>query len=425
MYLNVDAAFKDRASTALASIIQYANTNQNWASRKEDPAGSLLHSLGPAFKQEHGYRCGKARKLLACGGAHTLISTTDGCTLASGRNAEGQLGLSDNTHRTTLDVIPAVAESPVVKVACGMKHSIVGLADGRAWAFGLNTFGQLGVGDLINKNAPTMIPLKHGASLVDVACGANHSLLCLADGSVMAFGADNFGQLGLRNYTKQHTPTPILLAPKIVVVNVACGDVHSMLRLADGRVMTFGRNSDGQLGLGNQETSCAPTFIRFPSNIPPVVEIACGASHSLLRLTDGRVMAFGRNEFGQLGLGDNQNRLTPTFIPLPPGASVVELACGANHSMLRLADGRVLTFGSNEYDQLGLENEPNMFIPTFIPLNTGSSVVEIASGYYHSLLRFANGYVAAFGRNIDGRLGVGDINNRIVPHPIKRPPNII
>ena len=326
--------------------------------------------------------------------------------LAFGDNQCGQLGLGDRVSRNLPTPITLPLGSSVVEIACGSSHSLLRLADGRVLGLGYKFHLPIGLEGGRRQFGARLIPtpitltLPQGVSVVEMACSWHHSLLRLTDGCVLAYSRDEFGPLRLESR----------------VVEMACGSYHSLLRLADGHVMAFGLNDSGQLGLEDGDNRNVPTPItKLPLGVS-VVEMACGANHSLLRLADGRVLAFGNNKFGQLGLGDTADRNFPTLITLPLRAPIVEMACGGDHSLLRLADGRVLAFGNNSFGQLGLEDGDNRNVPTPITkLPLGVSVVEMACGANHSLLRLADGRVLAFGNNSFGQLGMVDTDDRNTP----------
>ncbi|MGB9879463.1 MAG: RCC1 domain-containing protein, partial [Anaerolineae bacterium] len=220
--------------------------------------------------------------------------------------------------------------------------------------------------------------------------GAEHSLILLANGRVMACGRNNYGQLGNGTTTSGATAVPVEVQGLNDVVGVAAGDYHSLALLADGRVMAWGRNNCGQLGDGTTEDKLTPVQVH---GISDAVAVAAGGNHSLALLSDGRVMAWGNNEFGQLGDGTTEHRLTP--VQAQGIANAVAIAAGWGHCLALLSDGSVMAWGFNGYGQLGTGTWGNRLTPVQVANIT--NVVAVSAGGYHSLALLANGRIMSWG----------------------------
>lgn len=311
----------------------------------------------------------------------------------------------------------AVVGGPTI--AAGNGHSLIVRSDGTVLASGWNRHGELGSptnnGTNIANPTPTVVPGLTG--VVAVAAGANHSLALRSDGTVLAFGLNDVGQLGnsTNNNTDTANPTPTVVPDLSGVIALAAGSNHSLALRSDGTVVAFGQNFLGQLGTATNSGSTAPN--PTPAVVPgltDVVAIAAGFSHSLALKNDGTVLAFGSNEFGQLGTTTNTGAATPNSTPtvVPGLTTVTAIAAGNNHSLARRSDGTVLAFGWNFYGQLGSSvnngnNDPNP-TPTTVP--GLSSILGLAAGTSHTLARRSDGAVVAFGRNSLGQLG-STVNN--------------
>lgn len=127
------------------------------------------------------------------------------------------------------------------------------------------------------------------------------------------------------------------------------------------------------------------------------------------------LVVFGDNDFGELGLGDNENRNIPTQTP---NLKAKQISAGTAHTVLIDLKDDVWSFGSNEYGQLGLGDNYNTNIPTQIP-NLKSK--QMSAGWYHTMIIDLEDNLWGFGRNIAGQLGLGDYKNRNAPTQI---PNI-
>lgn len=141
-----------------------------------------------------------------------------------------------------------------------------------------------------------------------------------------------------------------------------CNACHSVIVTDDGQVMTFGRNDKGQLGVGDTETKTIPIVVEKLQGIN-IVAAACGRSHTLFLDSDGLVYATGDNKMGQLGIDKPsiQQITTPQRIVFKEAKKIVKLACGAEFSMILDSDGRLYSFGHPEHGQLGHNSEGKYF----------------------------------------------------------------
>ena len=298
----------------------------------------------------------------------------------------------------------------VPRLVSGEDISALLRADGTVETWGYNNFGSLGLGDTVDRLSPTTI--ESFAGINDVATGWYHMLAIGIDGTLSVWGWNWYGQLGLGNSgggTDRLTPTQV---PGLTGVVAASGGYgHSLVRQSNGAVFAWGRNDYGQLGLGNTINRSTPTKI---AGLTDVAAINAGAYHSFILKADGSLLACGRNDYGQLGLGDTTDRSSPNQIA--GLTNVIAISGGALHSVALKADGSVWTWGYNQYGQLGLGDTDHRSTPTQITDLTG--VIAISTGFYHSLALKADGSVWAWGVNWYGQLGLGDTTNRSIPTQI-------
>ena len=155
-------------------------------------------------------------------------------------------------------------------------------------------------------------------------------------------------------------------------VEVAAGEYHTVARLGDGSVVAWGDNGAGQCNV-----PALPGGFSY-------VEIAAGGYHTVARLSDGSVVAWGNNGNGQCNVP-----------ALPSGLSYVEISGGGYHAVARLSDGSVAAWGKNDFGQCNVPALPS-----------GLSYVEISAGEYHTVARLSDGSVVAWGYNGFGQCNV-------------------
>ncbi len=197
-------------------------------------------------------------------------------------------------------------------ISTGDAHSLVVASNGRVYSFGQNCFGQLGLGDNINRNTPTLVSKLN--KIVSIFAGKDVSFALTSDGDVYSFGL-NYDKLGLSNVPR-HKPVFIPTLSLIKnISSISTGYNHSLAVTSDGNVYAFGCDTYGQLGLGRlniQQNNNIPILIPTLKNI---ILTSAGKDHSLALPADGHVYSFGNNRQGQLGLNDKISRRIPTLIP--------------------------------------------------------------------------------------------------------------
>jgi len=181
---------------------------------------------------------------------------------------------------------------------------------------------------------------------VAFARGNNHLLAALADGTVLACGANDQGQLG--DGTTNASTVAVRVAGLTGVTAVAAGESYSLALKSDGTVWSWGFNGDKRLGDGTGNQHSTPVQV---SGLTNVTGVAAGDAHSLAVESDGTVWGWGSNNSGQLGAGLAVTRYTP--VQLPGITTATAVAAGSAHSLARLADGTVRAWGDNTKGQLG------------------------------------------------------------------------
>ncbi len=312
-------------------------------------------------------------------------------------------------------------------LAAGTTHSLALLDNGSVHAWGSDVYGQLGDGGAsTNRSSPIAIPALAGMVLVDpwlttLSAGGSHSLAVLSDGRVAAWGSDLYGQLG-NDLPKAHMQAPVFftLPSGTPALAVSAGRDHSLAIDADGAVWAWGRNLYGQLGDGSQTDRPAPVqVVGLGPGLQQVIAIAAGGDHSFALDSNGRLWAWGRDAYGQLGdTGILANQPTPVEVMLPSLSVVVAVASGADHGMALLSDDTLWTWGRDTTGQLG-DGSPLATKPTPVQVATLSGVLGIAAGGNHSLARLADGTVWSWGADSSGQLGDDAVlANKPAPVPV-------
>ena len=205
-------------------------------------------------------------------------------------------------------------------VSCGCWHMMAVTAAGHAWTCGYNLQGQLGMGDTAHRLGFTQVDAGQlgGARIVMAASGWCHSVVVSADGRVWTFGHGDDGSLGHNDEQSRLVPT--LLAAEVFkgskIVTVVAGGNRTMAVGVNGALWDWGAGSYGQLVLGDTNDRRVPTLVGAEEALggSQVRTIACDCEHTLAVTEAGELLVWGRGAQGRLGLDDEQDRLVPTRV---------------------------------------------------------------------------------------------------------------
>ena len=371
--------------------------------------------------------------LLAGGESHSVITEIGGSIWTFGFNNHGQLGDGSTTTNGTPTKLAPFAD--IVDVDSHDFHNLALTADGTVYAWGINNQDQLAVGMSADVSIPARVRGVGGSGylsgIVAIAPNAASSHALGSDGSVYAWGWNAYGQLGNGSTTTASTPVRVKgvggsgYLTDIVAINA--GYYHTLALGPDGSIYTWGRNYQGQLGVGSTTDASTPVRVKGvggAGNLSGIVLAAAGGAHSVAMAADGSVYAWGYNNRGQLGdPAAATYQMTPVRVLGEGGAgylgNVIAIAMGESYTMALTADGRVYAWGENTHGELGDGTTTNRTTPVRVAGPGGSGyltdVVGIGAGRFHALALTSDGRLYAWGRNDYGELGDGSTTNRTTP----------
>ncbi len=311
-------------------------------------------------------------------------------------------------------------------------------------AWGANYDYELGVGTDDNSNAPIVV--RGPDDLHSISAWGPQAMAVGANGNAYAWGDDSFGQssgsydpccntaVG-KPYDLEVKATAVAqggnyaIRPDGTVVGWGGGDGYKVLEnignvqslavgggffgggfylalLKDGTVKSWGNNQYGQLGLGNTQDRVTPKTI---PGLTGVKAIGAGNGQGLALMDDGTVKRWG-GLFSSVGSPDS-TLLVPTTVP---GISTAtEISLGYSHALVLLADGTIKAWGQNFFGILGDGTQTGSNDP--VTVSGVSDAISVASGTAHSLALRADGTVMAWGRNDQGQLGIDGIDFSLTP----------
>jgi alpha-tubulin suppressor-like RCC1 family protein len=281
---------------------------------------------------------------VAAGAYHSLALSNQGTVWAWGSNNEGQLGdpSAPQPGKLRVQVLGPGGNGSlngIVAIAGGYEHSLALRYDGTVWAWGYNGDGELGNNSTTGSGWPVQVAGAGGTGfltgVVAIAGGYYHSLALKSDGTVWAWGRNSFGELGNGTITSNNS-TPVQVSNLTGVVAIAGGQYHSLALKSDGTVWAWGWDFAGQLGDNSSSggRSDTPVQVVGPNDsgdLIGIMAIAGGQNHSLALKNDGTVWAWGSNGDGELGNSATTNSSTPVQVSTLTGAAAID--GGGLHSL--------------------------------------------------------------------------------------------
>ncbi|XP_058523035.1 E3 ISG15--protein ligase HERC5 isoform X1 [Ochotona princeps] len=259
---------------------------------------------------------------------------------------------------------------------------------------------------------PKCIKLGRKMKIHSMDQGAEHLLILSSDGKPFEY-----------NYSIEHARFQGILQEKIII-QITCGDYHSLALSKGGELFAWGQNLHGQLGIGEMCPSVpVPQIVEHLSGVP-LLQISAGEAHSMALSMAGITYSWGKNDMGQLGLGHTQNEDSPCLIEALDNQKIEFVACGGSHTALLTQDGKLFTFGAGKCGQLGHNSKRNELKPRLVTELVGKRVTQIVCGRWHTLAYAAGlGKVFSFGSGKEGQLGSRGTQNQLIPRPMKLSPN--
>lgn len=280
----------------------------------------------PVAVDMSGALLGKTVAAVAAGSYHSLALTSDGLLFAWGSNAAGELGNNSTTNSsvpTPVDMTGVLAGKTIVQIAAGQSCSAVLDSNGKVYAWGSNTNGRLGDGTTTDSHVPVAVDTSgvlSGKVVSQLSLGSSHSLVMTSDGMLFAWGSNGRGQLGNGTTTSSSSPVAVdvsgVLASK-TITSLAAGYTHSLALASDGTVYAWGADEYGMLGNASvavQSNTAVAVDTTGVLSGKTVSMIGAGLYNSLALTSDGDLMCWGFNTQGEVGDGTTTQRDTPVAV---------------------------------------------------------------------------------------------------------------
>lgn len=353
----------------------------------------------------------------AVGTGHILVVSPDGVLYGRGPNEYGQ-SAGDVPRKWIARFTPVAGVPKVVDAVIPTSDSSMALgADGRVYVWGKHDFGLLGGdGRNVNDRSRTPTPVPGLDRVRGIAGGYYAGAAVREDGTVWMWGTDRYGSMGTGRLTGPYESGKMYHQPRQVgglteVTQIASGEVHTLALKKDGTVWSWGWNKFGQLGLGDTEDRGVPTQI---PGLTGVTRVYAVSNLSAAQLADGSWRLWGKA--GPVGVGTtDQFRPALEPKPLPPHLRTTVDLGGA---VFLLRDGSVWTWGDNSFGTLGTGGDTSDYSTSGVQLKQLSGIVRVWSDGNRTLALKNDGTLYLWGP----RLGTG---NARVPMVLGKFPEIL
>ncbi|SEL27203.1 RCC1 domain-containing protein [Paenibacillus sp. OK003] len=369
--------------------------------------------------------------LIYTGESFSGVINSDGSIWSWRDNRYGQLGRGEkSTRREPVPKLANKMELNIVQVSTTVDSTYALSSEGEILAWGYNY--DLGNGSLDLGYIPSPVLIKRDQKLTDIILvdgGEHYGTAVRKDGTVWSWGVDSYGQLGVgASKLRQKIYASQVKGPGDVgylknIVSVSAGRNHTVAIDEDGTIWTWGKNSFGELGKPDILSSNIPVHLSDAFN--QVKAVSAGSSFTIALKSDGTVWGWGNNSYGQFGDGTLQDSYTPVQVKGPTGEGfldqIVAIRSGGSHTLALRVDGTVWSWGGNYSGQLGVPSASSKGsnIPVQIEFKDDfGRFIEIQSldaFSDHNIALSTDKQLFTWGGNSKGNLGVGDTKSRLAP----------
>ena len=263
------------------------------------------------------------------------------------------------THSIEISEVKGLKDQIIRMIACGSSFTMALTMKGSIFVWGEGASGALGTGSEEDIGVPTEIQLGFERPPAKfIACGASHAGAITTEGELYMWGVGQFGQLGIEPLQNTNFPMKSKMPYKCIYLSL--GTYHSAAITLDNSLYIWGGNKNGQLGLGDFSKRDTPeSHKEFKDK--PVLQVACGVTHTLVLSYANKLFAFGSNQNGKCGYGGpdlDKNLEFPVDIIIPfndDNDKIIQIACSFNLSMALSKEGFLFTWGKGQPEILGRE----------------------------------------------------------------------
>jgi alpha-tubulin suppressor-like RCC1 family protein len=340
------------------------------------------------------------------GASHTCALLTDQTVRCWGSGLNGELGNSVSANSLTPVTVTGI--NTAIHIAASYYYTCAILADGTGRCWGLNTNGKLGNNSTVATNSPVVVSGLTNA--IKIAASSYSTCALLSTGQVKCWGTGDYGAMGNGTWTSSN-PVPVTVSGINNAIDLSGGGWADKYcaTLSDNTVKCWGKNFDGDLGLGHLRNINTP---EVPIGLTGVATTAIGYASSCALLTNQTIRCWGS---GFYGLGTGDAKAISHAVVVPGLTDVEDLASGHFNTCAIKSNQSVQCWGSNDgqFANLGSTTSQIMSTPTtFAGLTT---VTQMDLGLAHGCAILADKTMRCWGQGDSGELGHGAYANSTTP----------
>ena len=291
------------------------------------------------------------------------------------------------------------------------KSAAAGGPTNKLFSWGNNSYGGLGLGNTTNYSSPKQVGALIDWNYPTIGGISNHFTLCnKTDGTLWSGGNGSTGCLGTGNSTSQSSPVQVG-ALTTWGQPTANGQYGSFCIKTDGTLWSWGQGYQGALGHGNQSNYSSPKQVGSDTNWSKIAQSLLYTGIAVK--TNGTLFSWGKNDVGQLGLGDTTNRSSPTQIT---GTTWATPSAGRYHTLCVRTNGTLWAWGRGTLGCLGIGNTTNYSSPKQVGALTNWS--KPSGGSFSSACVKTDGTLWMWGYNGVGQLGLGNTTSYSSPKQV-------
>ncbi|KAK1324798.1 Ultraviolet-B receptor UVR8 [Acorus calamus] len=344
-----------------------------------------------------------------------------GGTLGGGLDRIGSHGVQTDV------LLPRLLESTdmldIQKISCGGKHAALITRQGKVFCWGEENGGRLGHKINIDVPCPKVIESLVDVHIESISCGEYQTCALTSSGELYAWGDTSHGVDPTRSQWLPHKVSSLL--DGIFITRVACGEWHTAILSSSGQLFTYGDGTFGVLGHGDLQSVSQPKEVESLKGLR-VKSVACGSWHTAAiveiiidrfkyNCSGGKLFTWGDNDSGRLGHRDRERKLLPTCVASLVDHDMIQVSCGRLSTIALTVTGIVCTMGNLVSAQLRNPQANDRSVAIVGGALKDEFVKEVSSGSFHVAVLTTKGEIYTWGKGANGRLGLGDMEDRKFP----------
>ena len=339
---------------------------------------------------------------IAAGELSYYVLRSDNTLWSWGWNGEGELGLGDWDDRA----LPTQIAGSWQNISVGAYSLLAVKTDNTLWGAGYNLHANLGVGDTTDKNTMTQVSGNNWYKVSTAVGYGDHTLAIKTNGTLWAWGGNTWGELGIGSTGGPDQLTPVQVGSDTDWAYVHAVWGRSFAIKTNGTLWSWGSNGSTALGQGDSNPVAVyntPTQVGIDTNW---TKLSSAWAFTFALKSNGTLWVTGTNVSYGLGVGSTNTSLEyNTFTQVGSATDWVDISCGYEQCVARKTDGSIYTWGYNADGELGLGDTTNRASPTQV--GTATDWTDISGGLYDALA-VKNNILTYWGWNFNDYLGTGN-----------------